>query len=382
MMMVPRLIFFLVTFASVLRAQEFHGNDNALIPALHALDKGYKNYKNNYSRRVNHIRQVLLTVLSFVNPPPPNQAALQQQQQQQQYYNNFNPYNNHNNHNPNNAQVVYIPPPNPNQYNNPYYYHQGYDPDNNDNKPRSRLWWAFTHTQNRILGMVFGLLWRGTKIAGSSFLLSELLAHWGVFGEHEAAVNNAASLNNHFHLTAKRIIRRLEHWKSQIQLTWDDFRRKYLNEKVVVNAMSCLRKKVSDFPSEVLVPGIKSYRVLPNKTKFATGTSLGMLWSRIMLRVSWKMTKLCGLVYIAHELLHYFNVIGNDDAYLNQIWMANVQAEQKQSIIQGVEFVRRQIAEIIDTASYKMQVFIAALIEEETPTAVGMVAGTMLGFVV
>lgn len=292
----------------------------------------------------------------FVNPPPPpppqdnhgmgyNVAPyphayhpiMQQNQQQQQ-------------------QMVY--PQNPNPFMNNQHPNHNYS-----NKYKYRA-------------LIRGLVWRGFKIFSTSFLMSELLARLGVFGM------DGDSKPLDFGKFAKDQIKRLENFQNRVVEIWNKSRDEYLNEKTFRAVLEWVDKKWTNFPQDVIAPGIKSYRSLPNKTKFATGTSFGMLWSRLMLRISWKVTKLCGAVYLTNELLHYLNILGSEDAFLNKIWTSHLLAEQQQSIIQAVELARRSIANSLHTISYKFQHFMAALMEEETATAVGMVGGTMIGFIV
>ena len=342
---------------SIIRIQAQQQQQQLLQMNYNGIATTRKLWHNRHPRNGTIMKHVLLTVLSFVNPPPPpaNQAAVQYYQMQQQNQHHPYPYNN-------NPQGVYFPP-NYQQYNQYYGY---------QNNVIKQSGWM----RNGVTGCVIGILLRGMKIVGTAFLLSELLAQWGVFGSNEAS--NTFDLNR----SVQHVKRKIEDFKCLVQKKWYNFQQRYLTERVLRNSFGSVANTISNFPTEVLAPAMKSYRVLPNKTKFATGTSLGMFWSRIMLRISWKMTKVCGFVYIGHELLQYFNIIGNDEAYLNQIWVANIQADQKQSILQGVEFIRRHIVEFIDQRSYEVQVFIGALIEEETATAVGMVVGTLLGFII
>mmetsp|Transcript_2159 Transcript_2159/g.2931 ORF Transcript_2159/g.2931 Transcript_2159/m.2931 type:complete len:358 (-) Transcript_2159:47-1120(-) len=285
-------------------------------------------------------------------------------------YNNNNSYNNNpfgnggggSGGNNNNPQIVYLthPPPPPPDGQQVYYYQQpnGNYMQNIDNRQ------TYSYYGGQLRDAVLNTVMRVLKIVGTAFLISEILARWGTFGDSSDEV--PFDFN-------KQVIE----WQD----AWDRFQIKYLN---MASWRNFLKKTRRELPSR-MVTAAKAYRSLPNKTKFATGTSLGMVWSRLMLRISWKVTKWFGLWYIGHELLQHFNVIGSEDSMLNRFWKANVhdkliQEEQQKLIVQIADYCRNVVMGVAEVISDRFQYTVAALIEEETATAVGMAAGTMIGF--
>lgn len=139
--------------------------------------------------------------------------------------------------------------------------------------------------------------------------------------------------------------------------------------------------KSGRIPATYIQPAMAGYRGLPNKTKFATGSTVGMFLSRIMVGLSWRAAKVLGLTYIANELLHYLNIVGGEDSALSKLWR-NAGDVHQESLISVVDRIRVLTSKGLEYLSNGFQQVVTALVEEETATAVGLAAGVMVGFAI
>mmetsp|Transcript_27879 Transcript_27879/g.43268 ORF Transcript_27879/g.43268 Transcript_27879/m.43268 type:complete len:347 (-) Transcript_27879:530-1570(-) len=214
---------------------------------------------------------------------------------------------------------------------------------------------------------------RFLKITGTSFLISEVLTHLGFFGDEDPFDVNTF---------AARQTQRIQRFKLHLRGWCKSFHTRYMNRDTMERLWTQLKVNVTRrIPSTYIQPALSSYRGLPNKTKFASGSTIGMFLSRIMVSLSWRAAKVLGLAYIANELLHYLNIIGGEESALSKLWR-NAGDVHQESLVSVVDRVRVLTSKGLEYMSNGFQQVLTALVEEETATAVGLAAGIMVGFAI